>query len=103
MAHDTHGTDTHDTQETEIVKTTTSYRSAFWFTIILSGLFIAAVNFVNIMSHNEEEGEHGATHTTEQVEPSMQPGLEQKTAPAVETPATETAAPPMDSAHAEGH
>lgn len=63
MAHDTH--QEHHTSEPENVKVGTSYRSAFWFTIILAGLFIAAVNFVNVMSHDDEGG-HDAGHGTEQ-------------------------------------
>ncbi len=32
--------------------------SAFWFVLILAGLFIAAVNFVAVMGH--DDGGHGA-------------------------------------------
>jgi hypothetical protein len=65
MAHDIH----HDTDQpaSEIRKSTISYRSAFWFTIILAGLFIAAVNFVNIMGKSGEEEGHNnnVEHATE--------------------------------------
>jgi len=57
MSHETH----HHPQDN---KPTTSYNSAFWFVIILVGLFIAAVNFVNVMGHDEEEG-HGGHESTE--------------------------------------
>ncbi len=35
---------------------TTYFRSSFWFVVILAGLFIAGVNFVNVMGHDEGEG-----------------------------------------------
>lgn len=58
MSHDTHS------QLSETKTTSTSFRSAFWFVILLAGLFIAAVNFVNVMGHSEEHGEgHEATAT----------------------------------------
>jgi hypothetical protein len=50
MAHDTHGS--HQTDN----KPTTSFQSSFWLVIILAGLFIAAVNFVKIMSKEEAHG-----------------------------------------------
>lgn len=39
----------------------TSYTSAFWFVLILAGLFIGVINFVNVMGHDEGEA-HDATH-----------------------------------------
>lgn len=61
MAHDTHhDTHHHDTTDT---RPTTSFRASFWFVLILAGLFIAAVNFVGVMSHDTEEGGHEGTHT----------------------------------------
>lgn len=59
MSHETH----HHTDN----KPGASYGAAFWFVLILAGLFIGAVNFVNVMSH--DEGGHGATH-----EPKEQTG-----------------------------
>jgi hypothetical protein len=62
MSHETH----HQTDN----RPGTSFKSSFWFVIILVGLFIAAVNFVNVMGHDDEghaapshEG-HGATIPT---------------------------------------
>ena len=52
MSHETHHT-THNHPEN---KPTTSFRSSFWFVIILVGLFIAALNFVNIMGNDNGEG-----------------------------------------------
>ncbi|MBS1782718.1 MAG: hypothetical protein JSS78_06610 [Bacteroidetes bacterium] len=42
----------------------TSTHAAFWFAIVLTVLFIAAVNFVKVES-NDTEGHNGAVHTTE--------------------------------------
>lgn len=60
MSHDTHN------QASETTSSTTSFRSAIWFVILLAGLFIAAVNFVRAMSH-DEEGHGGGHEATEQV------------------------------------
>jgi hypothetical protein len=61
MSHEEHHDTHHQAAET---KPTTSFRSSVWFMIILAGLFVAAVNFVNVMSHDEGEGhgEHGTEH-----------------------------------------
>lgn len=58
MSHDTHN------QPSEIKSSTTSFRSAIWFVILIAGLFIAAVNFVNVMGHSEEG--HSGHEATEQ-------------------------------------
>lgn len=63
MSHDTHSTDHHVIQDE---KPTSSFRSSFWLVVILAGLFIAAVNFVTVMSH--DDGGHGG-HGTEHTEP----------------------------------
>ncbi len=67
MGHDTH----HDTHHTvsERTQSTTSFGSAFFFVLILAGLFIAAVNFVNVMGHDDEGG-HDSGHTTEHAAPA---------------------------------
>jgi hypothetical protein len=97
MAHDTH----HDTQESQSQKTTTSFRGAFWFVIILAGLFIAAINFVTVMSHDEPEAGHGGSHGTEHTSGH---GTGHEVTPptgAHEAPGTETHhAAPADTAHA---
>lgn len=51
----------HETHHHADTKPGSSYGAAFWFVIILVGLFIGAVNFVNVMGH-DEGGDHGATH-----------------------------------------
>jgi hypothetical protein len=55
MSHDTH-------QHTDAKGPKTPLGSAFWFVLVLVFLFIAAVNFVNVMSHDEGEGHGTATH-----------------------------------------
>lgn len=60
MAHEAH----HDNHAPAEVKPTTSFRSAYWFVIILVFLFVASVNFVSVMGHDEEAG-HGGEHHTE--------------------------------------
>lgn len=42
-------------------------KTSFWFVLILICLFVAAVNFVNIMGNDSEEGHEGAEHATEQM------------------------------------
>lgn len=57
MAHET----THHHHDTPLDKTpATPFKSSFWFVIILVGLFVAAVNFVNVMGH--DDGGHGGGH-----------------------------------------
>ena len=62
MSHDTgHG---HSTEN----KTIISFKNSFWLVVILVGLFVAALNFINAESGSEEgEGHektemHGAKH-----------------------------------------
>lgn len=56
MSHDTHHTTNNKSKVPSI--------SSFWLILILAGVFVAAVNFVNVMSH--DEGEHGDNaHGTE--------------------------------------
>lgn len=55
-----HHEDTH-TAHSGDQKSKTAFVSSFWFVIILVGLFIAAVNFVRIMSSNDEHGNKEAT------------------------------------------
>lgn len=54
MGHDTHNTDS---------RPGSSLTSSVWFALLLIGLFIATVNFVDVMSH--DDGGHGeeAAHT----------------------------------------
>lgn len=69
MAHETHQDINHPENKPAV-----SFTASFWFVIILVGLFIAAVNFVNMSGHEEgtektettANGEHkeaAASHT----------------------------------------
>jgi hypothetical protein len=44
----------HDSHTSGELKSKTAFRSSFWFVLILVGLFIAALNFIEIMGHGEE-------------------------------------------------
>ncbi|MBS1772204.1 MAG: hypothetical protein JST82_05045 [Bacteroidetes bacterium] len=56
MAHETH----HDNNHSKGDNPQTSFRSSFWFVLLLVLVFIAAVNFVNVMGH--DEGGEGEAH-----------------------------------------
>lgn len=60
MSHDNHG----HHHETHNDKPTVEFKSAFYFVIILAGLFLASIGFVQSMSHDEGgHGAHGAQHS----------------------------------------
>lgn len=59
MSHDTH----HHSEPK--AKSQAAGKPSLWFSFILIGLFIAAVNFVNVMGH-DEEGHGAAEHATEE-------------------------------------
>jgi hypothetical protein len=60
MSHDNHNHH-HDTHND---KPTVEFKSAFYFVIILAGLFLASISFVKSMSHDEAgHGGHGAQHS----------------------------------------
>ena len=48
-------------QSSDTIKTRSPFSAAFWFTIVLVGLFIASLNFINAMGHGEHEKEVPAT------------------------------------------
>lgn len=59
MSHDTH----EHHHESHNDKPVLEFKSAFYFVIILAGLFIAAIGFVKSMSHDEGGHDaHGAQH-----------------------------------------
>ncbi len=58
MAHEAH----HDNHASTEAKPTSSFRAAYWFAIVMVFLFVASINFVSVMSHDEEAG-HGEHHT----------------------------------------
>lgn len=57
MSHDTHAA--HQTEHTDS-RPGSSFTSAIWFTILMAFLFIAAANFVKVMSH--DDGGHDTGH-----------------------------------------
>ncbi|WP_123985224.1 hypothetical protein [Taibaiella soli] len=102
MAHETHHESSHGTE----IKSKTAMSASFWFVLILAGLFIAAVNFVNVESNTKEEGEgvkteevHGATSET----PAAEHATEEHAAPAEGAATTEAAHQTADTAHAASH
>lgn len=86
MSHDTH-------QQTDSRPTRLPSRSSLWFVIVLVGLFIGAVNFVNVMGHSGEEHETTA-HNEATEKASSGHGYNnastEQTQKAVETPSTDT-------------
>ena len=57
MSHESnHGTAHHPAEN----KFRIALSSAFWFVLVLAGLFIAAVNFVAVMGH--DDGGHETAH-----------------------------------------
>ena len=94
----------HDTQHHTNGKTEKSSKismsASFWFVLILAGLFIAAVNFVNVESHSTAEA-----GTEQHQEGTAAEGHETAAEPAA-TPAADTAhqAPAAaDTTHAATH
>lgn len=63
MSHDSHHEEHHqEGPEIDITKSKPAFTASFWFMLILAGLFIAALNFINVMSQPEEG--HGGGHDT---------------------------------------
>lgn len=60
MAHETHN-DAHSERNKSIV----SFKSSFWLAVILVGLFVAALNFINAMGEHKEGGHEGKAEATE--------------------------------------
>ena len=85
----------HEAHEKE-PRSKTAFTASFWFVIILVGLFIAALNFINVMGHDDEEGHGEAKH--EMTAPAH--GGHEATATEHEAGATEHADPtPAEQAH----
>jgi hypothetical protein len=99
MSHETH----HSTGN----PTTTPFKSSFWFVVILVGLFIGAVNFVNVMGHDDEghgDAGHGATHAPKEATSSQT--LKGETGTGVvadDTTQHHGTNAPADATHMEGH
>lgn len=86
----------HNGHEADRARSKSSFQSSFWFVIILVGLFIAALNFVNVMSKGE--GEKGEAKT----EAAATASEGEKEMSKADTAATK-AAPAKDTAKAEEH
>ncbi|XZF14691.1 hypothetical protein ACTHGU_00995 [Chitinophagaceae bacterium MMS25-I14] len=97
MSHDTQ----HHTNGTTEKSSKISASASFWFVLILVGLFIAAVNFVNVESHSTEE-----PGTEQHHEGAAAESHETAAEPAAATPAADTAhqtAAVADTTHAAAH
>ncbi len=85
-----HSTTHHDnTHEVELKKSRTSSRAAFWFMLIVAGLFVATLNFVEIMgqSHGHQESHERTANESVQAPGTTGEHAEQATpaaAPAAE-------------------
>lgn len=64
MSHDTHDTHGHHHHFPENDKPVIAFKSAFYFVLIIAGLFVAAMGFVKSMGHDESG--HGGGHATHQ-------------------------------------
>lgn len=65
MSHEAHHEEHHEGPEIDITKSKPAFSASFWFMLILAGLFIASLNFVNVMGKPEEgHGGHGGSHGT---------------------------------------
>jgi hypothetical protein len=78
---------THETHHPAENKSKISSTSAFWYSVILVGLFIAAVNFVNVMGNGEEEHAKPAPMTKEATSSQT---LEGETGTGTSIPASDT-------------
>lgn len=102
MSHEAHE-EHHEGPQIDTTKSKPAFVASFWFVLLLVFLFIAALNFVNVMSQPEEgHGGHEASHTEAPSHGHNGPGeMEGGHADATHEPAT-AADHPADSA-AEGH
>lgn len=105
MSHDTHHHSAHEEHGTE-PKSKISFNSSFWVVIILVALFIAAINFVNVMGNSEETEGKKDTHSTEMVKESAANDAAVEKAEQPEKMAADSAAqaiPAADTAHKGQH
>ncbi|MBL7718627.1 MAG: hypothetical protein JNL72_07315 [Flavipsychrobacter sp.] len=62
MSHEAHHEEHHhEGPQIDISKSKTAFSASFWFILLLAFLFIAAINFVSVMSH--DDGGHDAAHS----------------------------------------
>ena len=90
MSHETHNDGT-----SEIAKSTVSFKSSFWLAVIIVGLFIASLNFIQVMGKGEGEGEKKeATEATMGEKPAAEgEKAKEEAKPAAEAPKAEAAKP----------
>ena len=92
MSHDTnHG---HSTEN----KTIISFKNAFWLVVIIAGLFVAALNFVQAESGAEEHHEGGEAKATTEMNTEATQKENHAQAKPEEHPKAEATAPAADSA-----
>ncbi|MBA3827645.1 MAG: hypothetical protein H0X33_01795 [Taibaiella sp.] len=102
MSNDTHQHAEHMPHQSQVNKSRTSFTASFWFVVILVGLFVCALNFVNVMSSDEGEGKGGKT-TSKPVEAPMEATAGQTLAgekglgKAIDSPAKSATPTPADS------
>ena len=82
-----HGTHHHEAENADRNKSNSSFRSSFWFMLILVGLFIGALNFIQVMGHGSAHEAEAHTQT------EAHQATEIQTAPESSTPA------PSDTSH----
>ena len=60
MSHETHHEEHHhEGPQIDIKKSRSAFSASFWFVLILAGLFIASLNFITAMSHDDDgHGDH---------------------------------------------
>lgn len=94
MSHDTHHG--HSTENKSII----SFKNSFWLVAILVGLFIAALNFVQVESKPEAEEHHGheMKHEGAHQAASHEAAAHEEAVPA---PAAAEHAPAAEEAHQE--
>jgi len=98
MSHDTHHHSEHEGGEP---KSKISFNSSFWVVVILVGLFIAGINFVNVESKGSE-GESTEAHNTEMVKEAAANDAAKEKAEQPEKSAVDSAAktlPAADTTH----
>jgi hypothetical protein len=87
MSHDSHGPKEN--------KTIISFKNSFWLVVIIVGLFIAALNFIQAESKGEGEGKEKTEvkgHSEAAGEQSEKAGYKAEEPKAAEAPAKDTAA-----------
>src|SRR5690242_3574437 len=93
-----HSTHHHDSHSSGEIKSKTAFKSSFWFVIILVGLFIAALNFINVMGHSDQGHQNHEATSSQTLKGETGLGVEDHDTTQHHSPVT---AP--DSLHRENH